>query len=122
MSDDHVERYPDFAELFAAIPFQARREGEKKGAVPGNDRPCPLCGQVGHEDYFVYDEDFGAYLCARDYYNMYWAPESILGELPFDEEDAFLPGIDRVLLHRFVTHLLAQENQKFDHLTILEVD
>jgi len=122
MRDDRAERYPDFAELFAVIPFQARREGEKKGAVEGNDRPCPLCGQAGDEDHFVYDEDFGAYLCARDYYNMYWAPEAILGELPFDEEDCFLPGINRELLHRFVSHLLDRENGKFAHLTILEVE
>ncbi len=85
-----------------------------------NDRPCPLCGR--DEGYFQYDEDFGCYLCANDYYNMYWNPEVILESDHF-EADHFLPGIDRRLLYRFITMLDEQTRAaKFAHLEIIVVE
>lgn len=120
MNDFRIEKHPEFSSLFSEIPFQPRSTDEEDGHLMDNDPPCPLCGS--NEGYFKYDEDFGCYLCAMDYYGMYWNPESIL-EYDHFEADHFLPGIDRNLLYLFITMLGQQTaSEKFAHLEIIEVE
>ncbi len=120
MNDHRIEKYPAFSSLFSAIPYQPRSPHEENGHVIDNDRPCPLCGS--DEGYFMYDEDFGCYLCANDYYGMYWAPDAIL-EFNHFEADHFLPAIDRKLLYQFITMLDEKTvSGKFANLEIIEVE
>lgn len=120
MNDHRIEKYPEFSSLFSVIPFQPRSPKEEDGHLTANDRPCPLCGSNG--DYFMYDEDFGCYLCAKDYYGMYWNPEAIL-EFDHFQADHFLPAIDRKLLYQFITMLDEKTvADKFAHLEIIEVE
>ena len=120
MNDVRIEKYPEFSSLFSLIPYHARSEKEENGHLEEPEGPCPLCGR--DEGYFMYDEDFGCYLCANDYYNMYWNPDAIL-ETDHFEADHLLPGIDRNLLYRFITMLGQQTaSEKFAHLEIIEVE
>ena len=120
MNDYRIEKYPAFSNLFSAIPFQPRSINEENGCLTANDRPCPLCGR--DVDTYIYDDDFGCYLCAKDYYGMYWNPGAIL-ETDYFEADHFLPGIDRRLLHKFITTLDEETiSAKFAHLEIIEVE
>jgi hypothetical protein len=120
MNDNRIEKYPAFSNLFSAIPFQPRSIDEENGCLTANDRPCPLCGR--DVDNYIYDEDFCCYLCAYDYYKMYWNPDAILEPDHF-EADHFLPEIDRQLLYQFIT-MLDQKivSGKFEHLEIIEVE
>ncbi|MGD9706418.1 MAG: hypothetical protein AB7V07_01945 [Candidatus Delongbacteria bacterium] len=120
MNDNRIEKYPEFSGLFSVIPFQPRSAKEEDGTLIEPENPCPLCGI--NEGYFRYDEDFGCYLCAKDYYGMYWNPEAIL-ETDHFEEGHFLPGIHRQLLYQFITMLDQKTvSAKFDHLEIIEVE